>query len=62
MKESNVIENVDFLIGGTFLPRTYTFPENCVTFELYCGEVWAHDVKGLAVLYDRSEIFQKGTL
>lgn len=58
-KEEN-IEDVDFLIGGTFLPRTYTFPDNGVTFELRCGEVWTLDVKGLVVLYDSSEIFQKG--
>lgn len=48
--------------GGTFLPRTYRFPSSNLTFELYFGEVWTRDVKGLAVLYDINEIYQKGDL
>lgn len=45
--------------SGTFLPRTYRFSYNNLTFELYFGEVWAQDVKGLVVLYESSEIFKK---
>lgn len=48
--------------GGTFLPRTYRFPGSNLTFELYFGEVWTQDVKGLAVLYDINEIYQNGNL
>lgn len=49
-------------LGGTFLPRTYRFPESNLTFELYFGEVWTQAVKGLAVLYDINEIYQNGDL
>lgn len=49
------------ILGATFLPRIYKFPLSDLTFELYCGEVWAQDVKGLAVLYESSEMLGQGT-
>lgn len=45
------------VLGGIFLLWIYRFLSSNLIFELYFGEVWICDVKGLVVLYDINEIY-----